>query len=280
MVGTALLAVSISIFLEPLAIVTGGVSGLGIIIRSVVYEHFGRDIPIWLTNTVLNVPLFMLAMKARGWRFIARTGYATLGLSACLFVTDMLVPVVLPRLGEIDYLLGAVFGAVFAGVGLGLVFRFNATTGGSDLAASIINKYIPTVSIGKGIFIVDAAVILTGLFVFGPVKAMYAIISVFIAARIIEAVLEGLKFAKAAFIISDRGEEIGEVLMKELNRGATALHGQGMFTKDVKNVVLCVVSKKEIVKLKRIVHTVDNNAFVIVAEVREVLGEGFGLNEG
>ena len=272
--GTTLLAAAITVFLAPAGFVTGGVSGLGIIIRDATKNRFNGGIPLWLTNIALNAPLFLLGAKARGLRFLRRTAFATAIFSPALYVTGFIITLY-PELQNVDAPLAAVFGGALSGTGLGLVFRAGATTGGGDLAATIIHKYKPHVAVPKILFMLDAAIIAVGLFYFGPVSAMYAIVAVFISTNVISVTLEGLSFAKAAFVISERNAEIAECIMTGLERGATLLRATGMYTSSERGVLLCVVSKKEIVKLKDLVREKDVRAFVIVADVREVLGEGF-----
>ncbi len=270
MLGATMLACAISVFYEPNGLVTGGVSGLGIIIQTVSSQYIGFSIPLWISNTILNLPLFVIGAKALGFKFLKRTIFATAFLSFALFFTNLL-----PTIQGIDHPLASVFGGAIAGIGLGLVFKCMATTGGSDLAASILHKYFKHISISKLMFVIDSIVIAIGFFVFGATNAMYAIISVFISSKIIGGILEGLSFAKVAFIVSEKYEAISDELLKKLERGATGLNGKGMFTKSDKNVLFCVVSTKEVIELKEIVSKTDPNAFVIVTDAREVLGEGF-----
>ena len=264
-IGAFLMAVATTVFYDANSMVTGGVTGLAIVVKAFL------GIPLWLTNIVLNVPLFIWGIKENGKGFFLKTFIATAILSLMLWLTKLLPAF---EMGN-DLALVAVFGGAIGGAGLGLVFSAGATTGGSDLAASIIHNYMKHVAVSKIMFIIDALVILLGFFVFGHVIAMYAIISVFIYSWVVDAILEGLSFAKAAFIISDSSEEISKVIMDELGRGITGLSGRGMYTGRRKDVALCVVSNKELVRLKEIARSIDENAFIIVADVREVLGEGF-----
>ena len=273
--GVFILAAAIIFFIEPASLVIGGVSGLGIIIRSEV-SRFGINVPLWLTNIILNIPLFTIALKIKGFSFIRRTLFATAVFSPALYIASLIQSLDLEfinALKEIDVLLAAVFGGALMGLGLGTVFRFSATTGGSDLAAVIIQKYKAHIPISKILFYLDFAVISLGFFTFGAQKAMYAVIAVFISSRVIDAIMSGLAYAKAAFIISDNYTEIANRIMATLKRGVTSLQGTGMFTGAGKNVILCVVSVKETAKLKEIVYNTDNKAFVIVADVNEVLGD-------
>jgi len=268
-IGCAILAAAISLFWQPHNLVTGGASGLGIIASFYSSLHLPFYIPVWLTNLAINIPLLLLGLKVFGIKFITKTIYGTLCLTASLFVTDRI-----PFVIESDLFLASIFGGVLAGLGMGIVFRNLGNTGGSDLAAQIIVHFKRHFSLSKVLMIVDWAVIGLGFFVFGSERTMYAIVSIFISTKAIDFVLEGLNFAKAVFIISDKSEKIGAALM-EMNRGATSLHGTGVYTGKDKNVLLCVVSKREIVRVKDIVAQEDEAAFVVVADVREVLGEGF-----
>ena len=265
-----MLAASIALFYAPHNLVTGGVSGLGIILLYYSSNYWNFYIPVWLTNLAINIPLLLLALKMMGIHFIAKTVFATLFLSLSLFFLENM-----PLEIESDIFLGAVFGGVVAGVGLGVVIRNTATTGGSDMAAMLVSRIKKTISFSTSLMFIDWAIIISGFFVFGPENTMYAIISIFVCVKAIDFVVEGLHFAKAAFVISDKSEEIGQSLMTQMNRGATSLEGKGLYTGNSKNVLLCVVAKKEISLFKELVTNVDKDAFVILTDVREVLGEGF-----
>lgn len=267
--GTTLLAISINLFFDPLELVTGGVTGIAIVIKSVTTEWVDGGIPIYLSNLVINIPLFIVAILLKGKNFGAKSLFSTVYLSFALYYTSFLGGVTK------DILLGSVFGGVIAGIGLGLVFAANATTGGTDLLASIIQHFVKHISVAKIMFLLDALIVVIGLYIFGAEKTMYAIISIYLSAQVIDAILEGIHFSKAAFIISTKNEQISAEIMKQLDRGVTGLEGKGKYTKESKEVLLCVVSKRQIVLLKEIVRDIDKAAFVIVADVREVVGEGF-----
>jgi len=273
--GTAILAFAVVMFLSPHELVFGGATGLGIITQAVGRNSFSVEIPLWLTNIIINTPLFLWAARVKGISFLKRTGIATALLSLFLYLFGLLPALALDG----HLLLAALFGGAIAGVGLGLVFRNMATTGGSDLAAMIVKHYRKHMTLSRLMFIIDAVVISAGFFVFGPVKALYAIIGVYTSSRTIAGVLDGLSFAKAAFIISDNGDAISAALLSGLSRGATVLDGRGMYTGSSKNVIICVVSQKEIVQLKEIVSATDREAFVIVSDVREVMGKGFAPHQ-
>lgn len=268
-VGVTLLAAGLNMFFIPLDLVTGGVTGLAIIVKKLTQNLVPNGVAPWITNIVINIPLFLLAITIKGKNFGSRSLFATIFLSFALIYTSYIPP------ATDDILLGSVFGGVISGAGLGLVFSAYSTTGGTDLAATILQHYMKHISVAQLMFTLDALIIISGYFIFGIEKALYALVAVFITAKVVDAFLEGIHFSKAALIISDHNEEISSKIMNTLSRGVTGLQGNGKFSKMHKEILLCVVSKKEIIKLKEIVREYDKNAFIIVGDVREVLGEGF-----
>ena len=269
MLGVTLVAIAINTVFDPLEMVLGGVTGLAIIIKSITSFLIKGGIPIWFTNIILNIPLFLLAIIIKGKDFGGRSLFATFYFSVALYITQWM-----SILTE-DLLLASIVGGVLGGVGLGLVLSAFSTTGGTDMAASLIQYKFKHLSVARIMFVLDAIIILLGGFIFGIEKTLYAIISVYITSRVIDAILDGLHFSKAAFIISDKYQIIAESIMKDLDRGVTGLSGEGMYTAFEKKVLFCVVSKREIVKLKELVRQLDMKAFIIVTDVREVFGEGF-----
>jgi uncharacterized membrane-anchored protein YitT (DUF2179 family) len=267
--GVFLMAFAIVCFWQPHSLVTGGVSGLSIIIEDY-SSRMGYAVPLWVTNLVLNTPLVLLGFKTMGKKFIVRTAFATVLMSLAMYVMTYV-----PAMAE-DVLLGALFGGVICGLGVGLIVRSMASTGGTTLAAIILhNSLIKHVSVGKLLFGCDFVIILLGLLAFGPESAMYAVVGVFVSTKVTDAILEGFSFARAAYIISDKSNAIAEAVMKQLNRGATEISARGMYTKEARPMLMCIVSGRELVHLKQVVYEQDVNAFIIVADVREVLGAGF-----
>jgi len=260
--GTLLTALAFNFFLIPHKIAPGGLSGIG----TVLYYLF--SIPVGVTMLLLNVPIFIMAVKELGRDFGFKTLLATILLS--LFIDLAKVP----SLTE-DSILASIYGGVLMGLGLGLVFQGNATTGGTDLFAKIVHKFHPFVGVGWILFAVDFIVVFTAALVFGPSQALYALVSLYLSARVIDLMLEGLNSAKAFIIISDHADDISHRIMTELDRGVTFLDGKGAYTMQKKNVILCVVNRVQVVRLKAIVNEVDPLAFVLVTDVREVMGEGF-----
>lgn len=268
--GCFLMAVSLNLFLQPHNIVIGGATGIAVIAANASLRLTGFEIPLWLTNLLVNIPLFAIGIPIFGMKFLKKTLFAAAFLSAAIFITSMLPPI------ETDIVIAVIFGGALTGVGLGIVFMCRTTTGGSDLAASILHKYFPYISVARIMLLIDVAIIAAGYFEFGSYAVLYAMLCVYIISRVIDTLLEGLGFAKAAFIVTDNFDKIANNLIKELDRGATIIDAQGGYTGSMKKIVLCVVSKKEIIRLKQIVAQADIKAFVIVADVREALGEGFG----
>jgi uncharacterized membrane-anchored protein YitT (DUF2179 family) len=251
-------------FLTPNKIAPGGLSGVGIVL----YYLFG--LPVGTTMLVLNIPLFILGIRHLGGVFGVKTLFSTVILSVMIDSTTFLP--VLTR----EPLLASIYGGIMMGAGLGLVFRSGATTGGTDLAAKIIHKFIPFLTLGQLLLAVDFSVIVFAAVVFGDYElALYAIITLFVGSQVIDGILEGVNFAKAVFIISNKSQYISERIMKDLDRGVTGLGGKGMYTGKDKVVLMCILKRTEIPIIKAIVKEIDSNAFVILTDVREVLGEGF-----
>lgn len=267
--GTGGVAFSIQCIYDPISLVTGGFTGLAIIVKEFTSEIFEGGIPLWLTNVALNIPVFLIAWKMKGKNFIGRTLAGTFLLSAWLYV----IPGV--DLTQGDYILSALFGGCIGGVGMGLILSAKATTGGTDMVATLIQQRLRHYSIVQIMQILDGLIVLLGLFVFGIRAALYAIVAIFVTSKVSDALMEGFKFSKAAFIITDRYEMVAKKILEELDRGVTGLKATGMYSGADKCMLYCVVSQKEIVRVKEIVAEVDPAAFVIVSDAREVLGEGF-----
>jgi len=268
-VGTGILAFAIQCMFDPIGLVTGGFTGLAIIVKDMTQGIIPGGMPLWLTNILLNVPVFALAYKVKGKAFIFRTAIGTFMLSAWLYV----IPVI--DLSQGDYFLAAVFGGALAGLGIGLILLSKSTTGGTDMVATIIHNYMKHHSIVQILQILDGLIVLVGLYVFGLYAGLYSIIAIIISTKVSDMVMEGFKFSKAAFIITSKHELIAERILKDLDRGVTGLYAKGMYSGEDKCMLYCVVSQKEIVGVKELVAEVDPNAFVIVSDAREVFGEGF-----
>lgn len=266
--GTFLMSLGVNFAFDPMGLVCGGVTGLAIVVKYLTGLIWEGGIPVWLSNLLFNGPLFAVALLKKGKKYIAKTMFATVMLSVWIY----LVPIY--QLFD-DYLLATLFGGVMTGAGIGMVLARMATTGGTDLLSALIHDKIKHFTIPQLLAVTDGVIVVLGAVVFGIENAMYAICVVYICAKISDGMLEGLKFAKMAHIISDKAEEIAEIILTDVDRGATGVKVQGMYSKEEKKMLICVVTKKEMVELIDIVHKIDPAAFVIVNDVHEVRGEGF-----
>ncbi|MBS6642659.1 MAG: YitT family protein [Clostridiaceae bacterium] len=261
--GSFIMGFAIKNMYDPVSLVTGGVSGIAIIFKNLF------SVPLWVTNTVLNIPLFLVSIKIKGWKFIKKTFVATVALSLSLYIIPYM-----PFVTD-DLFLASLFGGIISGIGAGMVFICQATTGGTDMLAALIQRKLRHYSIAQIMQVLDGIVVLAGATVFGIRYALYALIAIFAVSKISDGMIEGLKFSKQAFIVSDKYEKIAAEVMERLARGVTAVNAVGMYSRNEKKMLFCVVSKKEIVQLKEIVGEIDPGAFVIVSDAREVFGEGF-----
>ena len=268
-VGTGLMSLAINSVFDAAGMVTGGFSGIAIIIKAWTKNLIEGGIPLWVTNCVLNLPLFVIAWKVRGFSFIKRAILGEISLSVWLAIQPVW------NLAGNDLLLSALYGGVIQGVGIGLVFLGGGTTGGTDMMAAIIQKFLKHYSIAQIMQVIDAMVVLVGMYVFGVHKALYAIIAVYLVTKVSDGLIEGLKFSKAAYIITGKPKEISDMIINDLDRGVTGINARGMYSGQDKLLLFCVVNKKEIIMLKEKVDKIDPDAFVIVTDAREVHGEGF-----
>ena len=260
--GLLLATLGYRLYLIPNNVAPGGFTGIGQIVT-----HLFPVVGGGMVNLILNVPLFVLSLRSMGLGFGLRSLLSSVALSLLL---DYL-PV--PAMTD-DVLLSAVFGGVLCGAGFGLVLRGHATTGGSDMLASIVHRHVPALKVSVCLFATDATVVIASGFVFDAAAAMYALISVFVMNVVIDQVLEGPGLARSHIIITTHGNEIAERILKELDRGVTALDAKGMYSGEDRTMLLCVVSRLEAVRLRAVVFSVDPRAFVIVQNVHEALGEG------
>jgi len=261
--GSLLIALSLDWFLIPNKIAAGGVSGIATLI------HYLFGLPVGAVMIALNVPLFLLGFRELGIKFGLRSLYGMLILSLAV---DLMAPY-LKALTN-DPFLACLYGGVLSGVGLGIVFKFKGSTGGTDLAAAILRRFTQT-NVGMTLLFIDGLVVLASGIVFNPEQALYALITIVVSSWLIDVVQEGLGYARAFFIISEQNDLIAEKIITELDRSGTCLKGEGVYTRQEKDVLLAVVNRSEVSRLKEIVSQVDPKAFVIVANVHEVLGEGF-----
>lgn len=270
MLGSAIFSFGIVHFNMQNNLAEGGFTGITLLL----YFLFQLD-PSY-TNLILNIPVFLIGWKLLGKNVFLYTLIGTVSVSIFLWLFQryqLEIPL------SDDLALAALFAGVFIGIGLGIIFRYGGTTGGVDIIARLVQKYIGW-SMGKTMFMFDAVVItLSLIFYLSYREAMYTLVAVFVGAKVIDFMQEGAYAARGAMIISERNDEISAKIMKEMERGVTALKGHGSFTKQDKEVLYCVVGRSEIMRLKNLVTSIDPHAFVSVSVVHEVLGEGFTLDE-
>jgi len=270
LIGTAIYAFGLHMFLIPNQFMEGGVTGIAILLNYM----FGWAPSIM--TLIINIPLFLI-----GWRYIGRSSFlytiiGTFALAGFLWVMEKIIRegIITPFYTEQDYFLATLYAGVSIGVGLGIVFRFGGTTGGSDILARIGNR-LRGWPMGRTLLWIDACVIGLSVFYIPREKILYTLVIVFIASRIIDFIQEGAYAARAFTIMTEQGTRMAELITQEIGRGVTLFPARGAYTQRATEVVYCIVSRQEVGKLKTIVHSTDPQAFIIISEVQDVLGEGF-----
>ena len=275
LLGVSIFALGVVWFADPLGLVIGGFSGLSILIKALTNRLFGFGVPISLTTALLNVPLFIISIRQRGFSFAKRSLVAVVWMTVAFWLFPYLPN---PFEGETDLLLGGIMCGVLSGTGIAFVLKASATTGGSDMLASIVKGHYPHFPMATLILAIDTMIIAAGLFLFGPVKTLYAIIALFVESKVLGNLLDGMHFAKAALIFSRKAEDISKAIFEQLHRGNTGIPAKGMYRGDSITVLYVVVSKREVSLLRRIIQEIDPNAFITITDIHEALGEGFAEN--
>ncbi|WP_024622539.1 YitT family protein [Metaclostridioides mangenotii] len=268
-VGCFLMAASLNLFFNPHSIAPGGLTGLAVVINTI------SPIPLWVVNLVLNIPLFVLAYKILNRKDCIKTVLGILLLTLALKLTDNLAMLDVTN----DIILAIISGSILMGFGHGLIFRINGTTGGTDLIGLLLNKYIPSLSVPVLMGVVDSVVVALSGIVTGKIEiALYSTLALYIIVKMSDLMIEGFDYSKSFMIISDKYKDINQIIMEDLERGATILNGEGAYTGSDKKVILVVVAKKEVVKLKKLVKEIDPNSFIIITDIHEAVGNGFKMN--
>ncbi|EDL63166.1 YitT family protein [Bacillus sp. SG-1] len=260
--GSALVAIAFNVFLLPNEVASGGVSGISTITKTVF------DWKPAFVQWAFNIPLFIAGLIFLGFQFGFKTALGTIFLPFVVYLTEDW------EAWTLDPLLGALFGGIGVGLGLGIVFRGKASTGGTDLAAQIINKY-SGLSLGTCVAIIDGMIVLSAAIVFDIERGLYALIGLYVTSKTIDLVQVGFGRSKMALIITNRQEEIREGVLNKIDRGVTKLSAYGGYTDDERPILMCVVDQREFTRLKQLVKSIDPTAFVITMDASEVLGEGF-----
>lgn len=265
--GCVLQALSVVVFLNPADLASGGVTGLAIILNRVLPV----PIPVGIVTLVLNLPLFALGLrKLGGWRFLARTIFTTMLYSVLVAIFEELALQPVTH----DIILNTLVGSVLGGFGMGMVFLARATTGGTDILALLLVRW-RSIPLSQSYIATDALVIALAGAVFGWEKALYALISLYVAGVAAEALSEGAHISRMAIIITNAPSAVGAAIMDQMGRGLTRWTGRGGFTDQERPVLFVVISRAETSTLKAIVSHVDPQAFVVIGQAQEVYGEGF-----
>nr|WP_307472357.1 YitT family protein [Cytobacillus purgationiresistens] len=262
LVGSALVAISFNLFLLPNNVASGGVSGISTILK----DLLGWE-PAYV-QWAFNIPLFIAGVIFLGKQFGVKTLIGTIFLPFVVFLTKDIEPL------TTDPLLASLFGCIGVGLGLGIVFRGKASTGGTDLAAQIINKYTG-LTLGTCVAMIDGLIVLSAAIVFDIELGLYALIGLYVTSKTIDLVQIGLGRTKMALIITNNQNEVREGILHKIDRGVTKLSAYGGYTDHERPVLMCVVDQTEFTKLKQLVKTIDPSAFIIVTDASEVHGEGF-----
>lgn len=257
-------SVGINCFLANNNILNGGITGIATIL------NYLFDFPIGMGIFLMNVPLLLIAFKKLGVMFVFRT-FWVIAISSVIIDLGAFLPVY-----KNDLLLSSIFGGVLSGISLGIIFLRNATTGGVDIIAKLIKLRYPHITLGKSIFILDAVVIITGGIIYGNLESMlYAAVTVFVSAQALDYIIYGISRGATIMIISEKSDEIRHMIINDLNRGVTVLKGQGGYSGAEKNILLCACFDNQTQKLIKKIKSADENAFFIVTQSKQILGEGF-----
>ena len=265
--GSFLTALGLDMFLIPFKMSVGGVSGIG----TLLYFMFG--IPVFFTVLLLNAVMFAVGFKYLDRKDLLNSMFSALLLSVFLYMCENI-----PQMGS-DRVLNALFGGAAMGCGIGIVVANGAATGGTDLLALMINKKFPHISIGNVILIADLAVIFATAVAFSDFSlVLYCTLALFVSVKVTDYIVDGMDYSKSVFIISDKHTEISKRILSLMNRGVTGILSKGMYSDSSGVMLMCVVKPREVAKLKSIVKNADKNAFIIISDVSQTLGEGFKEN--
>ena len=263
-IGTFLMACSTAFFLLPNKLSTGGFSGLSTI------AYYVFHVPIGTAMIVLNIPLFVVAFFRIGRNFIIKSIAGTFLLSVFMNILERFPAV------TTDRFLACIYGGIIMGIGTSIILKVNSSTGGSDLLSYVIRSFNDRFRSGDLIIAFDAIVIFISMIVFKEIEiGLYSAIAIFLMGKMIDIVFEGVDFTKVMFIISEKYDEIAKVIGADIRRGCTAIYAKGMYSDKAKMMLFCVGGRNEIIQIKRIAKSIDNKAFVVIFNAREVLGKGF-----
>ena len=265
-VGCILISVALNMFFSPHTIAPGGLSGLSVVLSKV------SGLSVSAIMLIMGIPLIFFSIKILGTKNAIKTLIGMLLLSSCISLTSSLSQVSVTD----DVLLAAITGAILLGLGLGVVFSVDGSTGGTDLIALMINKAIPSIPLSKCLVCIDGLVVMSSGIVNKNLEtALYSAISLYVIVKMIDFIISGFDYSKCFIIITNEEEKLKEAIVNDIKRGITILDGRGGYTDSSKSVLIVAVNKKQEVHMKKLIKNVDKNAFIIVSKAHEVFGEGF-----
>lgn len=263
-IGTAIMAIGISLFLLPNQLSSGGFSGIATI------TYYLLNISVGTMVLVLNIPLFIIAFFKIGKGFFFKSLLGTISLSVFIDFFEKFTPLTQDRF------LACIYGGTIIGIGTAVVLRSKASSGGTDLISNIIREYNHKIRMGTVIVIVDTIIIALNVIFFKKLEiGLYSAIAIYLDGKMIDIIFEGIYFTKLLFIISDKNEQIAKTIGKEIKKGSTGLYGKGMYSNEDKLILVCAAPRGDIAKIKELARNIDSHCFIILSNAREVFGEGF-----
>ena len=266
-IGCVIASLGVNIFLSHAQLLSGGATGVGLLIE------YTTNIPAGITVLLINIPLLAISFKKLSKSFTIYTTIGMLSLSISLMITKPLASFI--NIDGLDLLLYCIYGGVLCGIGYGLVFSRNGSTGGTDILTMLIRKKYSNFNIGSLGFSLNLIIIIIGAFIFGLPQALYTLISLFIQSLVLDQMLKGFSSKKLLLILTKKESDVINYVIKDLNRGITSLVAEGEYTHDRKKMLYCIVTARQMIELKNAVHQIDPSAFITIVDISEVRGKGF-----
>lgn len=264
MVGAFIMAIATSLFLLPNQLSSGGVAGIATIL------YYFLKIPMGTTILIFNIPLFLFAAYKLGKGFIFKSIIGTATFSLAIDMLDKLTPLTQDRF------LACIYGGIVIGLGTAIILKANSSTGGSDLVSMIVKEYNANIRTSNVIIIIDTIIVGLNVLFFKEVEiGLYSAIAIYLMGKMIDIVFEGIYFTKLVIIISNKSQEISQEIGEKIRKGTTGLFGKGMYTNEHKTILLCAASRGDVARVKQVAKKIDPSSFVIIANAREVVGQGF-----
>lgn len=265
--GCIIASLGVNVFLSHAQLLSGGATGVGLLIE------YTTNIPAGITVLFINIPLLAISFKKLRKSFTIYTTIGMLSLSLSLMITKPLASII--NIDGLDSLLYCIYGGVLCGIGYGLVFSRNGSTGGTDIITMLIRKKYSNFNIGSLGFSLNLIIIIIGAFIFGLPQALYTLISLFIQSLVLDQMLKGFSSKKLLLILTKKESEVIDYVIKDLQRGVTSLLAEGEYTHDRKKMLYCIVTARQMISLKSAVHQIDPSAFITIVDISEVRGKGF-----